>query len=118
MPISQFSASPPPPPAKAGITGAKFTQSGLAVVTASIDGTVRAFDLTRYRNFRTFTSPEPVQFSTLAIDASGDIVCAGSLDTFEIFVWSMQTGKLLDILTGHEVGWMYARGGEGERGGG
>ena len=51
----------------------------------------------RYRNFRTFTSPRPSQFSCLAIDHSGDIVCAGALDSFEIFVWSMQTGRLLEV---------------------
>ena len=54
-------------------------------------------------NFRTFTSPQPVQFSCLAIDSSGDIVCAGSQDSFEIFVWSMKTGRLLDVLSGHEA---------------
>jgi periodic tryptophan protein 2 len=72
------------------------------VFTASLDGTVRAFDLLRFRNFRTFTSPEPVQFSCLAVDPSGEIICAGSLDSFEIYVWSVQTGNLLDILAGHE----------------
>ncbi len=63
---------------------------------------VRAFDLIRYRNFRTFTSPSPVQFSSLAVDPSGEVVAAGSTDSFEVFLWSVQTGKLLDILTGHE----------------
>ena len=29
------------------------------------------------------------------------MVCAGSLDSFEIYMWSVQTGKLLDILSGH-----------------
>ncbi|KAI7832049.1 quinon protein alcohol dehydrogenase-like superfamily [Kickxella alabastrina] len=58
------------------------------------DGTVRAYDLVRYRNFRIFTSPTPVQFNTLAVDPSGEIVCAGSLDSYEIYMWSMQTGKL------------------------
>lgn len=47
-------------------------------------GTVRAFDLVRYRNFRTFTSPEPVQYVSLAVDNSGEIVCAGTMDTFEV----------------------------------
>lgn len=41
------------------------------VVTASLDGTVRAYDLVRYRNFRTMTTPTPVQFLSLAVDASG-----------------------------------------------
>lgn len=51
----------------------------------------------RYRNFRTFASPRPVQFSCVALDPSSEVVGAGSLDTFEIFVWSMQTGKLLEV---------------------
>lgn len=29
-------------------------------------------------------------------------MCAGCQDTFEIYVWSMQTGKLLDVLAGHK----------------
>ncbi|KAK2188503.1 hypothetical protein NP493_130g01036 [Ridgeia piscesae] len=86
----------------AGVTGVTFNQNGQVVISASLDGTVRAFDLSRYRNFRTFTSPRPVQFSCLAVDPSGEVVCAGAMDTFEVFVWSMQTGRLLEILAGHE----------------
>lgn len=29
-------------------------------------------------------------------------MCAGTLEPFEIYVWSLQTGKLLDVLAGHE----------------
>lgn len=79
-----------------------FTSSGFVIVSASLDGTVRAFDLHRYRNFRTFTSPRPVQFSSLAVDGSGELVSAGAQDSFEIFLWSMQTGRLLEVLGGHE----------------
>ena len=106
------------------VTGVCFSASGKVVLSASLDGTVRAFDLhrcvgvlcgcvqseggvvwmcecvvviSRYRNFRTFASPRPVQFSCLTLDPSGEVVCAGSHDTFEIFVWSMQTGRLLDV---------------------
>ncbi|TXG69241.1 hypothetical protein EZV62_004176 [Acer yangbiense] len=43
-----------------------------------------------------------VQFVSLAADQSGEVICAGTLDSFEIFVWSMKTGHLLDILSGHE----------------
>ena len=102
------------------VTGIQFAQSGLAIVSASLDGTVRAYDRLRYRNFRTFTSPTPVQacstafshpsmfihpsqFASLALDPSGEIVCAGTQDSFEVFVWSMQSGRLLDVLSGHEV---------------
>uniref|UniRef100_A0A671RII0 Periodic tryptophan protein 2 homolog n=1 Tax=Sinocyclocheilus anshuiensis TaxID=1608454 RepID=A0A671RII0_9TELE len=85
-----------------GVTNVAFTSSGFVVVSASLDGTVRAFDLHRYRNFRTMTSPRPAQFSSLAVDSSGELVCAGSQDSFEIFLWSMQTGRLLEVLSGHE----------------
>lgn len=84
------------------ISAVTFTASGYVIFSASLDGTVRAFDLHRYRNFRTFTSPRPTQFSCLAVDSSGEIVAAGSQDSFEIFVWSVQSGRLLDVLSGHE----------------
>ena len=86
----------------APISAVSFAKHGSVLFSASLDGTVRAFDLIRYRNFRTFTSPSPVQFSSLAVDPSGEVVAAGSTDTFEAFLWSVQTGKLLDVLTGHE----------------
>ncbi|KAI9316685.1 WD40 repeat-like protein [Dichotomocladium elegans] len=87
---------------KSNVSAVEFAKQGKVLFSASLDGTVRAFDLVRYRNFRTFTSPKPVQFSCLAVDPSGEVVCAGTTDTFEIYVWSVQTGKLLDILAGHE----------------
>ena len=83
------------------ITGVQFAKNGKIVVSASNDGTVRAFDLVRYRNFKTMTTPKPVQFSCLAVDVMGEIVLAGSFDTFEIFCWSIQTGKLLQVFSGH-----------------
>jgi periodic tryptophan protein 2 len=86
----------------AAVSAVDFAKQGQVLFSASLDGTVRAFDLVRYRNFRTFTSPTPVQFVSLAVDPSGEVVAAGSTDSFEVFLWSVQTGKLLDILTGHE----------------
>ena len=80
-----------------GVTDVKFIESGKAVISSSQDGTVRAFDLNRYRNFRTFTAPRQVQFSCLAVDSSGEVVCAGCMDVFEIFVWSMKTNRLLEV---------------------
>eukprot|EP01041_Mallomonas_annulata_P006791 gene6791-13750_t len=74
----------------APVTGVKFV------------GRVRAHDMLRYRNFRTLTSPQATQFTCVAVDLSGEIVCAGSLDPFNIYLWTLQTGQLLDILVGHE----------------
>jgi len=86
-----------------GVTACEFaTQKSSVLFTASLDGSVRAWDLIRYRNFRTFTAPQRTSFSCLAVDPSGEVVCAGSHDTDKIYVWSVQTGQLLDQLAGHE----------------
>lgn len=86
----------------APVTAVAFGYSGNAVFSASLDGSVRAFDLTRYRNFRTLTPPTPSQLFSLAIGPNDEIICAGAQDSFNIFVWSLRTGKLLDVLSGHE----------------
>lgn len=60
------------------------------------------FLLSRYRNFRTFTTLKPVQLVCVAVDSSGEFVAAGGQDVFEIFLWSVKTGLLLEVLSGHE----------------
>lgn len=87
----------------APVSSVEFAKQGQVLFSASLDGTVRAYDLVRYRNFRTFTSPTPVQFVSLAVEPSGEVVCAGSADAFDTYMWSVQTGKLLEILSGHEA---------------
>lgn len=83
------------------ISAITIVPNGKTVLSASMDGTVRCFDLVRYRNFRTLSTPSPVQLLSLAVDASGEVACAGALEPFEVYVWSVQTGKLLEVLTGH-----------------
>jgi periodic tryptophan protein 2 len=85
-----------------GVTACGFAKRGTVLFTASLDGSVRAWDLLRYRNFRTFTAPSRLGFSCLAVDPSGEVVAAGSHDTDAIHIWSVQTGQLLDQLSGHE----------------
>ncbi|KAI4744504.1 periodic tryptophan protein-like protein 2 [Aureobasidium sp. EXF-12298] len=85
-----------------GVTACEFAKRGNVLFTASLDGSIRAWDLIRYRNFRTFTAPERLSFSSIAVDPSGEVVAAGSLDSFDIHIWSVQTGQLLDKLSGHE----------------
>lgn len=85
-----------------GVTACEFAKRGNVLFTASLDGSIRAWDLIRYRNFRTFTAPTRLSFSCIAVDPSGEVICAGSLDSSDIHIWSVQTGQLLDQLAGHE----------------
>ena len=87
---------------ESSVTGVCFTPNGKVVLSSSLDGTVRAFDLARYRNFKTFTTPRPVQLSCVSVDSSGDLIVAGGQDVFEIYLWSLTTGRLVDVLAGHE----------------
>lgn len=87
---------------QSAVTDIAFAKKGQVMFSSSLDGTVRAWDLIRFRNFRTFTSTSRIQFSSVAVDPSGEIVVAGSLDNFDIQVWSVQTSQLLDQLSGHE----------------
>jgi periodic tryptophan protein 2 len=86
----------------APITDLQFVNKARAtLISASKDGTVRAFDLVKYKSFRVFTSPKPTQFTCVTADHSGNLVCAGSVDPYNIYVWSLTTGDLVDILSGH-----------------
>lgn len=85
-----------------GVTDSAFSKRNNVLFTSSLDGSVRAWDMLRYRNFRTFTAPSRLSFSCLAVDPSGEVACAGSHDSFDIHIWNVQTGQLLDQLSGHE----------------
>jgi periodic tryptophan protein 2 len=87
---------------RAAVTSVVFSPRNDVLISASLDGTVRAWDTKRYRCFRVMTAPAPArQFTCVAIDSSGDLVAAGCQDSFEIVVWSLQTGTMLEILSGH-----------------
>jgi len=66
------------------VTALHFMANNHCLLSASKDGTVRAWDLFRYRNFRTFTTPSSRQFLSLTADQSGEVICAGTDDTFEV----------------------------------
>jgi len=85
------------------VTGVKFVQQNAnTLVSSSLDGTVRAYDTKRYRNFRIMRPDINVQLNCLAVDHVGDIVCAGSIDPYIVYCWSIQTGNLVDKVVGHE----------------
>lgn len=86
----------------AKVTDLKFPANKLNLfVSSSNDGTVRAFDLIKFNNFRTMTSPEPTLLTCVSIDNNAEIVCAGSHDPFSIYVWNLKTSDIVDILSGH-----------------
>jgi periodic tryptophan protein 2 len=84
------------------VTSSRYSKRGNILFTSSLDGSIRAWDMLRYRNFRTFTAPTRLSFTDLAVDPSAEIVCASSHDSFDIHLWNVQTGQLLDQLSGHE----------------
>ena len=79
------------------ISSVLFSHNRKFIVSASYDGTARGYDLTRYRNFKTLTSPRPVQFSCLALDSSDEFLAAGGQDFFDIYLWSVKLGTLLEV---------------------
>lgn len=87
---------------EAAVSSLNFAKNDV-IVSASLDGTVRAFDTKRYRNFRIMVGPPPRrQFGSVASDLAGDIIAAGCVDTFEVCVWSLRTGQILELLNGHK----------------
>lgn len=80
-------------------------KSGKVIISASLDGTLRAYDLNKFKNFRTFQSPvdeKRPEFISLDVDSTGEFIAAGTYNYFEIYLYSLQTGKFLEYLTGHE----------------
>ena len=46
------------------------------------------------------TSPKQTQFLSVSIDNSGEIIASSSND-FNIYIWNLKTGDLIDILSSH-----------------
>ncbi|CAD2222292.1 periodic tryptophan protein 2 [Angomonas deanei] len=84
------------------ITGIATSASTNAFFTSSLDGTARGFDLVRYRCFRVYTPPDATQLSCIAVDGSGEVIAVGSSTLNRIFLFSAQTGRIIDMLQGHE----------------
>ncbi|KGG50657.1 periodic tryptophan protein 2 [Mitosporidium daphniae] len=93
-------------------TSLAFCKRGKVIVAGFQDGTIRAFDLLRYRNFRTLSMPPSSMgpISLLAADPLGELVAATTETPvsaaigapFSIFVWSISTGNVVDVLGGHQ----------------
>ncbi|VBB30467.1 unnamed protein product [Acanthocheilonema viteae] len=86
-----------------GVSAVCWTSDGKALLSASLDGTIRAHDLVRYRNFRTLVCPDKTQLGGLAVDSAAELAMANSKEMFNIYIWSLENGKLLDVLSGHSA---------------
>lgn len=73
------------------------------VITASLDGTCKAFDCKRYREFRVLETAPKNQLLCLAVDSSSEIICAGGTDPYCVYAWNLQTGHLIDVISGHHA---------------
>ncbi|SCU72656.1 Periodic tryptophan protein 2 homolog, putative [Trypanosoma equiperdum] len=87
----------------APVTGIATSAATNAFFTCSRDGTARGYDLVRYRHFRVYSAPEQAQLSCVAVDPSGEVLAVGSGQTDRIYLFAVQTGKLIDQLQGHEA---------------
>lgn len=87
----------------ARVTALVFLTGDAAFVSASLDGTIRAFDMGRYKNFRTLVAPDRLGITHIAIDRSNQFVCGATECSHKIFVWSISTGQLVESLVGHDA---------------
>lgn len=82
-----------------GVVDIVFSRAN-TLISCSKDGTVRAYDINKYKQFRVLTTQEQAEFMCLAVDRSGEIIAAGS-SSYVIYVWALPTGILCDVLSGH-----------------
>lgn len=85
----------------ARVTDVSFAVRDDTLISSSLDGSVRVYDLNKYKNFRTFISPEVQGFTRAAVDGLEEIVCGATEHSHNILVWSMKSGQLLDVFVGH-----------------
>jgi periodic tryptophan protein 2 len=76
---------------------------GKILISSSIDGTIKAFDLIKLKNIRTFLSPVSSKLTCMAVDITGDVVCASSEDNYKIFIWNARTAQLIGSMLGHKA---------------
>ena len=82
-----------------GVIALRFARNN-TLISAGQDSTIRAFDTSRYKQFRQMTTPSLTNFLSLAVDRSGDLVAAGAED-YNIYLWAIPTGALCEVLSGH-----------------
>lgn len=63
------------------ITGCKFIKNNV-LITSSLDGILRAYDLTKNLLFREMKSETENQITCLAVEKNGEVIFTGNFDPF------------------------------------
>lgn len=71
-------------------------------MTSSLDGQIRIYDLMKRKLFKELLPEENNQLSCLDVEQNGEVIFAGGVDPYQIYIWSFYTGKIIDIITGHQ----------------
>jgi periodic tryptophan protein 2 len=56
----------------------------------------------KQKKFRTFQPDVRCQLVCLEVDDNGEVVFAGAFDPYDVYSWSVQTGHLLQVISGHQ----------------
>lgn len=72
------------------VTDVHFVNKKKGVLAScSLDGCVRVYDTIRLKCFRVMQPELPNQLSCIDSDPSGDLICVGGFDPYEIYVFSL-----------------------------
>jgi hypothetical protein len=61
------------------------------------------------RNFRTFTAPSAVQFISLAVENSGEVLAAGSQDDFQVACLECRPYYYYSLYAKHPPCWLWLK---------
>lgn len=86
--------------AMAQITQIRFIKDNTMLVS-SLDGVVRAYDLTKNKLFRELRTSVNNQILAMVVEKGGDLVVGSGADPYDIYIWSLRTGNLLEVLSNH-----------------
>jgi periodic tryptophan protein 2 len=84
------------------VTGLRFINN-TTLISCSLDGKVRAYDLGKGKMFREFKPDVPNQLLALEVETNGEIIFASGMDPYEVYSWSLKTGERLDVFASHSA---------------
>ncbi|BFU21064.1 WD domain, G-beta repeat containing protein [Entamoeba histolytica HM-1:IMSS-B] len=83
------------------VRGIAFAPNSLSVIGVGGNGKIMVYDLIKKKCYRAL-HPDTHQLDGIVIEPrDGDIIAAYSSEDAKVFLYSIRTSKLLDVLTGH-----------------